>query len=70
MTGFDDFVINIRKIGHVVDLISSIFKIAPDGIKCHCASCIADMNIVVNRWSADVHFNLAFFKRFKNFFFA
>ena len=63
--GLDDFVIDIREIGNVVDLIPAVHKIATYRVKKNHRSGVPDMNQVVYGRSADIHAHLVFFNRHK-----
>ena len=61
----DDFIIDIREIGNVVDLIPAVHKIAAYRVKKNHRSGVPDMNQVVYGRSADIHAHLVFFNRHK-----
>ena len=51
----DDFIIDIRKILHIGDIITTILQIPPQYVKRTNRTGIADMNIVVNRWPTRIN---------------
>ena len=61
----DDLVVDIRKVGYVVYLVSLVFKIAPDRVKNDHRAGISDMDQVVDGGTAYVHAHLAGFDRHK-----
>ena len=65
---FDDLIVYIRKIRHIIYIIAFILKISSDGIKYDHRPCISDMDKVINSRTAYVHLNFSFFQRYKFFF--
>ena len=58
---FDDFIIHIREIGHIIDLPALVFHISSDRIEYNHRSCISDMNQVIDRRSAYIYADLTLF---------
>ena len=65
----NDFIIYIGKVRNIVYIIAFVFHISSYGIEYNHRTCISNMNKVVYRWSAHIHFYFSFFKRYKFFFF-
>ena len=63
----DDFVINVREVLHIGNLVALIFQIASYGIKNNVGSCVADMDVIVHSRTANVHFYLAFLHGYEFF---
>ena len=61
----DDLVIDVREVGYIVDLVSFVFKIAPDRVKNDHGTRISDVDQVVDGGSAYIHAHLAGFERHK-----
>ena len=64
----NNLVIHIRKVGHIIDLISLMLHIPPYCVKHNHRTCISDMNQIVNGRTAYIHLNLPLLKRNKFFF--
>ena len=66
----DNFVVNIRKVLHELDVIAAVLKIAAQRIKNNERARVADVEIVVHSRAAGVHLDLARLQRDKLFLFA
>ena len=68
LLGFgDDFIVHIRKVLNIGDLVSSVLQVSPHGIKYNHGAGVADVYVIVYRWAADVHFDLFIFLGLKIF---
>ena len=65
---FDDFVVHIRKVGNKFHLISLVFKIPAHSVKHDHGTGISDMDQIVYRRAAHIHFHLSRCNRLKFFF--
>ena len=61
----DDLIIYIGKVGYIIYFISFIFHISAHRIKNDHRAGISDMDQIVYRRSADIHFYFSFFQRYK-----
>ena len=66
---FDDLVVHVREVGHVIYLIALILHVSAHGIKDNHGSGVADMDKVVNGGTAYIHFHLSLLKGYKGLFF-
>ena len=64
----DDLVIDIGKVGYIIDIVSFIFEVTSHRIKYNHRSCVSDMDKVVHGRSAYIHFYFSRFHRNKLFF--
>ncbi len=62
---FDDLVINIGDIAHVVDLVAAVTQVARHGIKGHEGSAVTNVTEVVNGNATHVHANFTGMNRFE-----
>ena len=67
---FDDLVIDIGKVLHEFYLVAVVFQIFSERVEYNEGSRVADVEIVVDRRSADIHLDLAFFDRHELLFFS
>ena len=67
---FDDLIIDIGEILHEFYLVAAVFQIFSERVEYNERSCVADMKIVVDRRSADIHLDLARLQRYEFFFFS
>ncbi|VDZ74576.1 Uncharacterised protein [Atlantibacter hermannii] len=52
---FDDFVINVGDVAHVLELVAQEAQVTRHYVKCHKRSPVTDMTEVVNRDTTHVH---------------
>ena len=57
MSGLDHFVIHVGKVRNVVDLVALKLKVATNGIKGDGTTRVANVNIVINGGTTDIHIN-------------
>jgi hypothetical protein len=55
----DDFVVYVRKILHIPDVVALILQIAPYCVENHVKTGVSDVDVVVNRLAAGVHLYFA-----------
>ncbi len=65
---FDNLIIHIRKIRHKVHLIPLIFQVSAHRVKYDHWPGVSNMNQIVHGRTADIHFHLSLFQRYKCFF--
>ena len=59
LNGFvDDLVVHVSKVGHVVHIVSLVLKIPAHRIKHDHRPCVPDMDEIIDRGPADIHFHL------------
>ena len=68
--GTDDLVVHVGEVGDEIHVIAAVFQVAADSIESHCAAGIADMDVVVDGRTTDVHAHLILLDRLELFFFA
>ena len=65
----DDLVVHIGKVGHKSDIVAEITEITAHRVEHNDRTGVAEMNVVVGGWAADVHFHLTWLQRLKWHFF-
>ena len=65
---FDDLVIHVRKVGNVVDVVSLVLHVTPEGVKHDHRTRVADVDQIVDRRPADIHGQFLLPDRLKLFF--
>ena len=66
---FDDLIVHICKIGHIIHIITLILEVTADRIKYDHGTGISNMDVIIYGGAAYIHPDLARFHRFKIFLF-
>ena len=70
LTLLDELIVDVGDVGNIDHLVAAVLKIAAQGVEYDQRACVADVDIVINGWAADIDAVLTGHLRHEFFFLA